>query len=189
MGSVLAFLREPIATCDFPGCGSCPPLKICACTSLFNQEKFKCIERIQKKQISNNPLYTNGFILLVWYNKLGIVHCTYLGVSGYNFQKILYSFVWRSFLPFQTVQSRMKCSIYAAFHLGLHCLQKYLLRGYFIWLFPVCKSTHLGVSPMGLSGRFPSVWELLLDPWICRLIRVIVAYNKKGPLKTTGSQW
>ena len=30
-----------------------------------------------------NPLYTNhGFFLLVWYNKLGIVHCTYLGVSG-----------------------------------------------------------------------------------------------------------
>ena len=31
-----------------------------------------------------NPLYTNGFFLLV-YNKLGIVHCTYLGVLGYNF--------------------------------------------------------------------------------------------------------
>ena len=40
-----------------------------------------------------NPLYTNGFILLVSYNKLEIVHCTYLGVSGYNFPKILYSFV------------------------------------------------------------------------------------------------
>ena len=38
-----------------------------------------------------NPLYTNDFFLLVWYNKLGLVHCTYLGVSGYNFQKILYS--------------------------------------------------------------------------------------------------
>ena len=24
----------------------------------------------------------------------------------------------------------MKCSIYAAFHLGLHCLQKYLFRGF-----------------------------------------------------------
>ena len=29
-------------------------------------------------------LYTNGFFLLVLYNKLGIIHCTYLGVSGYN---------------------------------------------------------------------------------------------------------
>ena len=46
-----------------------------------------------------NPLYSNGFFLLIWYNKLGIVHCTYIGVSGYNFPKILYSFVWRSFLP------------------------------------------------------------------------------------------
>ena len=35
-----------------------------------------------------NPLYTNGFFLLAWYNKLGIVHCTYLGVSSYNLQKI-----------------------------------------------------------------------------------------------------
>ena len=32
-----------------------------------------------------SPLYINGFFFLVWYNKLGIVHCTYLGVSGYNF--------------------------------------------------------------------------------------------------------
>ena len=28
---------------------------------------------------------------------------TYLGVPGYNFQKLLYSFVWWSFLPLQTV--------------------------------------------------------------------------------------
>ena len=40
-----------------------------------------------------NPLYTNGFFLLVLNYKIGIVHCTYLGVSGYNFRKILYSFV------------------------------------------------------------------------------------------------
>ena len=32
------------------------------------------------------PSYTDGFFLLVWYNKVGIVHCTYLCVSGYNFQ-------------------------------------------------------------------------------------------------------
>ena len=32
-----------------------------------------------------NHLYTNGFFRLVWYNKFGIVHCTYLGVSGNNF--------------------------------------------------------------------------------------------------------
>ena len=28
-------------------------------------------------------LNTYGFFLLVWYKKLGIVHCTYLGMSGY----------------------------------------------------------------------------------------------------------
>ena len=33
-----------------------------------------------------DPWYTNGLFLLFWYNKLGIVHCTYLGVSAYNFQ-------------------------------------------------------------------------------------------------------
>ena len=31
-----------------------------------------------------NPLYTNEFSLLVRYNKLWIVHCTYLGVSHYD---------------------------------------------------------------------------------------------------------
>ena len=30
-------------------------------------------------------------------NNFWIVHCTYLGVPGYNFQQILYSFVWISF--------------------------------------------------------------------------------------------
>ena len=49
-----------------------------------------------------NPLYTNhGFFLLIGYNKLGIVHCIYLGVSGYKFQQ--YYIVWRSILPLQTV--------------------------------------------------------------------------------------
>ena len=45
-----------------------------------------------------NPLYTNGFFFLVWYNKLGIVHCTYLRLSGYNFFfKYCCFFVWRFF--------------------------------------------------------------------------------------------
>ena len=41
--------------------------------------------------INVNPLYTNGFFLLVWYNKPGIVHCIYLGVSGYILKCILLS--------------------------------------------------------------------------------------------------
>ena len=35
----------------------------------------------------------------------------YLGVSGYNFQKIFYSFALRSFLSLQPVKTLMKCSI------------------------------------------------------------------------------
>ena len=38
-----------------------------------------------EKGYNISPLYTNGSILLVLFNKLGMVHCTYLGVSGYNF--------------------------------------------------------------------------------------------------------
>ena len=73
------------------------------------------------------------FFLLVWYNKLGIVHCTYLGMSDCQviiLKKILYSFVWRSFLPWQTVYTLMKWCI----------MQR------FIWVFTVCKSTCYGVS-------------------------------------------
>ena len=65
------------------------------------------------------------FSLLGWYNKLGIVHCTYLGVSGYNLKKkscILFTFT-NSVDPDEMQH-------YAAFHLGLHCLQKYLFRGF-----------------------------------------------------------
>ena len=58
---------------------------------------------IYVKNIQVNLLYTNRFFLLVWYNKLGVVHCTYLEVSGYIFKIILYSFAGRSFLPIQTV--------------------------------------------------------------------------------------
>ena len=34
-----------------------------------------------------NPLYTNEFFHLEWYNEVGIANCIYLGVSGYNFKK------------------------------------------------------------------------------------------------------
>ena len=46
-----------------------------------------------------NPLYTilHVFFPLVLYHKFGIVHCIYLGVSGYNLKKIVYSFVLISF--------------------------------------------------------------------------------------------
>ena len=51
-------------------------------------------------------------------NKLGIVHCTYLGVSGYNCKlKIIFTFT--------NGVDPDEMQHYAAFHLGLHCLQKY----------------------------------------------------------------
>ena len=42
----------------------------------------------------------------------------------------MYSFVWRYFLPLQWRPIWNAALIYAAFHLGLHCLQKYLVRGF-----------------------------------------------------------
>ena len=41
---------------------------------------------------SVSPLYTNGFFLLVWYNKLRIAHYTYLGVSDHTFQNYIVFF-------------------------------------------------------------------------------------------------
>ena len=32
------------------------------------------------------PIFTYGFFLLVWNNKLRKVHCIHQGVTGYNFQ-------------------------------------------------------------------------------------------------------
>ena len=48
---------------------------------------FSIGEALKDSRTLINPLYTNGFFLLVSYNQLGIVHCTYLGVSGYNSKK------------------------------------------------------------------------------------------------------
>ena len=43
-------------------------------------------------------------------------------VSDYNFQKILYSFVWRYFSTFTNGGYLDEMQHYVAFHLGLHCL-------------------------------------------------------------------
>ena len=50
-------------------------------------------------------------------------------MSGYNFQKILYSFVGRSLFTSTKCLDPGEMQPYAAFHLGFHCLQKYLFRG------------------------------------------------------------
>ena len=59
-----------------------------------------------------------------------MVHCIYLGVSGYNFKKILYSFFLKIFFTFTNSVDPDKMQHYAAFHLGLHCLQNYSFRGF-----------------------------------------------------------
>ena len=76
-----------------------------------------------------NPLYTNGFFLLVCYNELGIVHCTYLGVSGYNFQK-KYILLSEDLFAFTNSVDPDEMPHNAAFHLGLHCSSKYPFRGF-----------------------------------------------------------
>ena len=70
-----------------------------------------------------NPLYTNGFFLLVRYNKLWIVHCTYhlVGMSGYNFETNIVFFCLKIFftLTNSVDPNEMQHKHYAAFHLGL----------------------------------------------------------------------
>ena len=77
---------------------------------------------------SINPMYTYGLFHLVRYNKLEIVHCIYLGVSGYNLKKncILLS---EDLFPITYSADADEMLQYAAFHLGLPCLLKYLFRG------------------------------------------------------------
>ena len=76
-----------------------------------------------------NPLYTDEFFLLVGYNKVGIVHYTYLGMSGYNFVKycILSSEDLFTYTNSVDPDEMQHC---AAFHLDLHCLYQYLFRGF-----------------------------------------------------------
>ena len=45
------------------------------------EKELKSVE----EKVLVNPFYTYVLFPLVWYSKLGIVHCTYLGVLGYNF--------------------------------------------------------------------------------------------------------
>ena len=77
-----------------------------------------------------NPLYTNGFFLLVGYNKVGIVYCTYLGISDSNFKKNIAFFCLKISFTFTNSVVPDEMQHYAAFHLGLHCLQKWSFRGF-----------------------------------------------------------
>ena len=87
--------------------------------------------KVDKVRILRPPSYTNRFFLLVWYNKLGIVHCTYLGMSGYNFKK-QYCILLSEELIYLYKQCRPWWSAaLCCMSSGYSSLQKYLFRGDF----------------------------------------------------------
>ena len=89
------------------------------------------------------PLNTNGFFFLVLYNKLGIAHCTYLGVSGFKFLKILIS---KRNIVFLFQKEILYCFVWRSFFFTLtNSVDPDEMR-HFIWVFTVCKSNSLGVS-------------------------------------------
>ena len=65
----------------------------------------------------------------LWFNTIGIVQRTYLGVSGYNFKNIIFLCL-KTFLTFTNSVDPDEMQHCAAFHLGLHCLKKYLFSGF-----------------------------------------------------------
>ena len=68
-----------------------------------------------------------------WYDKLGIVHCTFLGVSGYNLN--------------------IYC-LRTLFYLNKQCRPDKMPNFAFIWVFTVCKSTHLeGSAILRVKGK------------------------------------
>ena len=72
----------------------------------------------QPAQTTFNPLYTNGFFLLLH----GMVHCVYWGVKGYSLQ-IFFSL--KNFIVLANSADPNEMPHYVAFYLGLHCLPKY----------------------------------------------------------------
>ena len=106
------------------------PKTLLECLMVWIQIRTDSSVDIVNTDLHDNPLYANGLFLLIWDNKLGIVHCTYEGFQVMILKKILYFSVWRSFFTFANSVYPDEMLHYAAFHLGLHCLQKYSFRGF-----------------------------------------------------------
>ena len=53
------------------------------------------------------------------------MHIQYLGVSGYNLKKNIVLFCLKIVSTFTNNLDPDEIQHYAAFHLGIHCLQKY----------------------------------------------------------------
>ena len=74
-------------------------------------------------------MYSDGFSHTYYYNKYGTAHCVLSGVTG----RILNYDVFLSInvvLILANSYNPDEMPHYAAFHLGLHCLPKYLFRGF-----------------------------------------------------------
>ena len=67
---------------------------------------------------------------MVKYNKFGIVHCIYQGVTGSNSQIKLYFFSRRLFSILANNVQDDEMMHYVVFHLGLHCLPNYTFRSH-----------------------------------------------------------
>ena len=75
----------------------------------------------------SNPVCMNGVFLLVGFNKLGIIHCTY----DIKKSKAINKIVFISLKIISTIANSVDPDVmphYAAFHLGLNCLPKYAFR-------------------------------------------------------------
>ena len=86
--------------------------------------------RIIQSTLFLNPFQTNGIFYKATYTKVRNVHCIYLWVTGYSFQKyIVFLSLKISFVLANSADpdEMPQC---AAFHLGLHCLPKYPFKGF-----------------------------------------------------------
>ena len=65
-----------------------------------------------------------------WFDtkKLGIYPCTYLGESGYNFQKLAVLISLKIVFTITNIVDRDDMKHYAAFYLGFRCMQKYSFK-------------------------------------------------------------
>ena len=95
-------------------------------------QKFKDLLNawFENVNILVSALYTlcpNGFFLLAWCNKHGMVYCIYWGVTGYNFHiKNVFLLPKIGFVIANSVDPDVMPH-YAAFHLGLHFWPKKVL--------------------------------------------------------------
>ena len=73
-----------------------------------------------------NPLQNNGIFHKATYNKVRMVHYIFRGATGYDF-KTNNSVSFKIDFTLANSAKPIEMPRYVAFHLGLSCLQKYLL--------------------------------------------------------------